>query len=201
MTRWLVGALVCAGFGVVLGTGSAVGQAAPTAELPVVLTSCGQSPGPQRLLFFFRRLEMEHAFLERATAQELVARRAAGTPAGSVLIVTGASLKGMGAAGVSMRDELARTEALIAEARRQGAKVICAHVEGMARRGQGASPGDNSDEQSIDAVCPHADLMIVREDGDEDRRFSIISETRQIPLILFEKNMDLSDVLARVFGG
>jgi hypothetical protein len=201
MTKWLVGALVGAGFGVVLGAGPAVGQAAPTAELPVVLTSCGQSPGPQRLLFFFRRLELDHAFMERATAEDLVARRAAGTPAGSVLIVTGASLKGMGAAGVSMRDELARTEALIAEARRQGAKVICAHVEGMARRGQGASPGDNSDEQSIDAVCPHADLMIVRADGDEDRRFTIISETRQIPLVLFEKNMELSDVLARVFGG
>jgi hypothetical protein len=200
MTRWVVGALVCTGFGVVLGAGSPMGQAAPSAELPVVLTSCGQSPGPQRLLFFFRRLDMDHAFLERATADDLVARRAAGTPAGSVLIVTGASLKGMGAAGVSMRDELARTEALIAEARRQGATVICAHVEGMARRGQGASPGDNSDEQSIDAVCPHADLMIVREDGNEDRRFTVISETRQIPLILFEKNMELSDVLVRVFG-
>lgn len=201
MTRWAVVALMMAWCAVVVGSTHAGAQAAtPTAELPVVVTSCGQSPGPQRLLFFLRRLEMEHEFLERATAQDLASRRAAGSPAGSLLIVTGASLKGMGAAGVSVREELARTEALIAEARRQGMPVICAHVEGMARRAQGASAGDNSDEQSIDAVCPNADLMIVREDGDEDRRFTVISEGLQIPLIMFEKNMDLGDVLTRVFG-
>jgi hypothetical protein len=200
MMRWVVGALVVGVCGAVTA-GSLEGQGeAPTAELPVLLTSCGQSPGPQRLLFFLRRLELDHEFLERATAQDVVTRRGAGRPAGSVLIVTGASLKGMGAAGVSMREELSRTESLIAEAKRQGVTVICAHVEGMARRSQGASPGDNSDEQSIDAVCLNADLMIVRSDGDEDRRFTIISEGRGIPLILFEKNMDLGDVLTRVFG-
>ena len=70
----------------------------------------------------------------------------------------------------------------------------------MARRAQGAEPGDNSDELSIDAVCPYSDLMIVREDGNEDRRFSIISENQDIPLILFEKNMELGDVLQNVFA-
>jgi hypothetical protein len=118
-----------------------------------------------------------------------------------VLIVTGASLKGMGAAGVSMREELSRTGALIEEARRQGLTVIGAHVEGMARRAQGAAPGDNSDEMSIDAVMPLADLMIVRLDGNEDRRFTVISEGDGVPLILFEKNMEMGDVLTRVFGG
>jgi len=99
-----------------------------------------------------------------------------------------------------MREELARTEALIAEAKRQGLTIIGAHVEGMARRAQGAAAGDNSDEQSIDAVMPFTDLMIVRKDGDEDRRFSIISENDGIPLILFEKNMEMGDVLERVFS-
>jgi hypothetical protein len=175
-------------------------EARVTAELPVLLTSCGQSPGPARVKFFLNRLKLEHEFLEQATAQDLVDRREAGNPIEALIIVTGASLKGMGAAGVSIDDELARTEALIAEAERQGITIIGAHVEGMARRAQGAAPGDNSDELSIDAVCPKSDLMIVRQDGNEDRRFSIISENRDIPLILFEKNMELGDVLERVFA-
>lgn len=176
-------------------------QEAPvTAELPVLLTSCGQSPGPARVRFFLSRLGMEHEFLEQATAQDLIDGAEAGNPFGAVIIVTGASLKGMGAAGVSIQDELERTAALIEEAKRQGVTIIGAHVEGMARRAQGAAPGDNSDELSIDAVCPASDLMIVRLDGNEDRRFSVISESQGIPLILFEKNMELGDVLTTVFA-
>ncbi len=176
-------------------------QDAPiTAEEPILLTSCGQSPGPTRIEFFLKRLEMDHEFLDMATAQDLKDRQAAGNPVKTLIIVTGASLKGMGAAGVSMREELTRTEALLAEAKAEGITVIGAHVEGMARRAQGAAAGDNSDEQSIDAVMPHADLMIVRQDGDEDRRFSIIYENQGVPLILFEKNMEMGDVLSRLFN-
>ena len=170
-------------------------------ETPVLLTSCGQSPGPTFVGLFLGRGGFEYEPLEQATAQDLIDAQAAGTPYKSIIIVTGASLKGMGAAGVSMREELIRTEALLAEARNQGMTVIGAHVEGMDRRAQGAAAGDNSDEQSIDAVMPNADLLIVRLDGDEDRRFSIISENDGVPLILFEKNMEMRDVLQSVFGG
>jgi len=183
-----------------IGAGAFAPQGAPvTASYPVLLTSCGQSPGPERVLFFLKRLEANHEFLPQAKAQDLIDRQKAGKPFKAVIIVTGASLKGMGAAGVSMTDELLRTAALIAEAKRQGLTIIGAHVEGMARRAQGAAPGDNSDELSIDAVMPLSDLMIVRQDGDEDRRFTVISESKGIPLILFEKNMELGDVLTRVF--
>ena len=140
---------------------SLTAQDAPvTAEEPILLTSCGQSPGPTRIQFFLNRLDMDHEFLDMATAQGLKDRQAAGNPVKTLIIVTGASLKGMGAAGVSMREELMRTEDLIAEAKAQGITLIGAHVEGMARRAQGAAAGDNSDEQSIDAVMPNADLMI-----------------------------------------
>ena len=66
----------------------------------------------------------------------------------------GASLKGMGAAGIAIEDELSRTAALIDEARKLRIKVIGAHIEGMKRRAQGADAGDTTDEQSIDAVAP-----------------------------------------------
>jgi hypothetical protein len=171
-----------------------------TAETPVLLTSCGQSPGPTFVKLFLGRMGLDYELLEQATAQDLIDHQAAGNPFKSVIIVTGASLKGMGAAGVSMPEELARTAALIEEARNQGLTVIGAHVEGMDRRAQGAAPGDNSDEQSIDAVMPLSDVMVVRQDGDSDRRFTVISEADGIPLVLFEKNMEMGDAFGSVFN-
>lgn len=171
------------------------GQAPIAAPSPVLLTSCGQSPGPVKLQVFLKRLGIDHEYKTDATTKDLATKRFK-----SLIIVTGTSLKGMGAAGVSITDELKRTEALIAEAKKQGIIVIGAHVEGMERRASSAAPGDNSDEQSIDAVCPVSRLMIVRKDGDEDGRFTAISKAKKIPLITFEKNTDLSGVLKSLFG-
>ena len=170
-----------------------------SAELPVMVTSCGQSPGPVRIQFFMNRLKMDHEFNMEVTADDLVALQQAGTPVKTLIIVTGASLKGMGAAGTSIDDELNRTEALINEARSQGITIIGSHIEGMDRRAQGAAEGDTSDEQSIDLVCPNSDMLIVRADGNEDNRFSIIADAEGIPLLLFEKNMELGSVLEKLF--
>jgi hypothetical protein len=52
---------------------------------------------------------------------------------------------------------------------------------------------------SIDAVCPQSDLLVVRKDGDEDKRFTAISTGKKIPLVMFEKNMELSDVLKNLY--
>jgi hypothetical protein len=165
------------------------------ASAPALVTSCGQSPGPLKITVFLKKLQIEHDYLPIATVKDLASRQFK-----TLIIVTGASLKGMGAAGVEMKDELARTDALINEARKQNILVIGAHVEGMARRAQGAAPGDNSDEQSIDAVCPKSQALIVRKDGDEDGRFTTISKAKNIPLLLFEKNLDLSGLLKNLFG-
>ncbi len=165
------------------------------AQAPVLVASCGQSPGPVRITVFLKQLQIDFEYKAEATAKDL-----AGKKYQSLIIVTGASLKGMGAAGVSMKEELSRTAALIAEAKKQGILLIGSHVEGMERRAQGAAPGDNSDELSIDAVCPKAQFLIVRKDGDEDGRFTTIAKQAKIPLILFEKNLELKDVLKNVFG-
>jgi hypothetical protein len=196
--RWIVG-LVVLTLSLGLLAGSAEAQdVGVMGETPVLLTSCGQSPGPTFVKLFLGRLGVDHTLMEMATAQDLQDAQSAGKPYKSLIIVTGASLKGMGAAGVSMREELIRTEALIAEAKREGMTIIGAHVEGMDRRAQGAAAGDNSDEQSIDAVMPFSDVMVVRQDGNEDRRFTILSESKGIPLVLFEKNMEMGDAFAKV---
>ena len=169
--------------------------AAAKAQTPVFLTSCGQSPGAVTVGVFLRRLQVEYDLKDTGTVKDLAAKHYK-----SIIIVTGSSLKGMGGAGVSIDDELSRAGALIAEAKKRGIMVIGAHVEGMERRAKNAAPGDNSDEMSIDAVCPKSQMLIVRKDGDEDGRFTTLGKKFNIPVVLYEKSLELNTVLKNLFG-
>jgi hypothetical protein len=169
--------------------------AAPKAQAPVLVTSCGQSPGPLKLTVFLKKLGIEYDYKADATDRDLASKKYR-----TLIIVTGASLKGMGAAGVSMKDELTRTSALIDAAKKGGVLLVGSHIEGMARRSQGAEAGDNSDEQSIDAVCPRSQALLIRKDGDEDGRFTAIAKKQNIPMIAFEKNLEIEGVLKTLFG-
>jgi len=156
------------------------------------------------LKVIFMRMKLEHQpkayeINTLATANDLKSAKDAGSPYKSLIIVMGASLKGMGAAGISMDDEISRTEALILEAHNQGIKIIGAHIEGIKRRAQGASVGDNTDEKSIDTVAPNSQLLIIRKDGNEDGRFTVIGDEKNIPLIIVEKNLDLFQELQKIF--
>jgi hypothetical protein len=173
----------------------------PACRTPILLTSCGQSPGPEMLKVILKRLKLDFELVGLATDKDLRARQEAGNPVKALIVVMGASLKGMGAAGISMDDELRRTAALIDEARRRKITVIGAHIEGMKRRSQGAAAGDTTDEQSIDAVAPRSDLLIVNREGNADRRFTGIATEKKIPLIEVEKNLDLLAELEKLFGG
>ena len=173
---------------------------AAKAETPVLITSCGQSPGPTTVKIVLQRLKLAYDIDPLATPETLQAKAKAGTPYKSLIIVMGASLKGMGAAGIAIDDELKRTAALIAEARKEGVKVIGAHVEGMKRRAQGAAAGDTTDEQSIDAVGPNSDMLVVYKEGNGDGRFTTIAQGKKIPLVEFEKMMDLVPTMEKIYS-
>jgi hypothetical protein len=152
------------------------------------------------LKVILQKLGLKYELNSLATPADLKAKSEAGTPYKSLIIVMGASLKGMGAAGISIDDELKRSAELIDEARKEGIKIIGAHIEGMKRRSQGAAAGDTTDEQSIDAVAPNSDLLIINKEGDSDGRFTAISRARNIPIIVVEKNLDLLTELGKLFG-
>src|SRR5690606_25058028 len=70
----------------------------------------------------------------------------------TVIIVMGASVKGFGAAGVTVETELARTREVLAAAQAAGVTVIGVHIGGAERRG-GLS------EQFIELVSHEADAL------------------------------------------
>jgi hypothetical protein len=167
---------------------------AAKAEAPILLTSCGQSPGVGMLSVILRKVGLAYDLNPLAAPADLKAK-----PYKTLIVVMGASLKGMGAAGIAIEDELKRTGALIDEARKLKMKVIGAHVEGMKRRAQGADAGDTTDEQSIDAVAPRADILLVWKDGNSDGRFSAIAKAKNLFLIEFEKQLDMVKVCETLF--
>jgi hypothetical protein len=194
-------ALAVASLTLVLLPAALAGQASEAkAELPVLVTSCGQSIGPTTIKVVLQRLKLAFDVDPLATPETLQAKAKAGTPYKSLIITMGASLKGMGAAGIEIEDELARAAALIAEARKLGVKIIGAHIEGMKRRAQGAAAGDTTDEQSIDAVAPNANILVVLKEGNADGRFTVISQAKKIPLVEFEKMLDLIPALEKLFA-
>ncbi len=192
--------LIIAAF-LIITAGHSVGgqELPPRAETPVLVTSCGQSPGPTTLKVVLQRLKLDFVIEPLATPATLQEASPEGNAVKTLIVVMGASLKGMGAAGISIEDELQRTAELISAARKAGIKIIGAHVEGMKRRAQGAAAGDTTDEQSIDAVAPNSDLLLVYKEGNSDGRFNAISEARNIPLVEVEKMMDLVPALEKLF--
>ena len=184
---------------------SSAQEQAPQAQLPVLITSCGQSPGANMLKAIFMRAKLEHEspayeLIMGATPDDLKTAADAGRPFKSIIIVMGASLKGMGAAGISIDDELDRTAKLIQASQDQGITIIGAHIEGMKRRSQGAAPGDNTDELSIDAVAPNSDLLIINQDGDSDGRFTNIAKQKNLSMLTVTKNLELLEVVKKIYG-
>jgi hypothetical protein len=197
---WMM--ILAAGLILIPGRILSAGQAQPAkAEAPILVTSCGQSMGATQIkVLLQQKLKLPFDFEPLAGPSTLQAKAQAGSPYKSMIIVMGASLKGMGAAGISIDDEIKRASDLIAEARKEGVKIIGAHVGGMKNRAQGAAAGDTTDEQSIDAVAPNSNILLVCKEGNADGRFTTISKGKNIPLIEAEKLLDLVPALEKLYS-
>ena len=172
----------------VFAIGAAVAEApevaAPEFTGPYVVTTCGQSPGAA-MFQVLARLNGAVSVNDNSLSLDKFV-----TDGNKTLIVTtGTSGKGMGAAGTDVDGEIARCTALIEKAKEAGMTVVTAHVEGMARR------TDSADQASIDNIMPLGDVMIVIADSDSDGLFTKISEENNIPLIVVPTALDLKAYL------
>jgi len=159
----------------------------PMGELPLIITTAGQSPGAVTISVLCKRNKIDSDFLNLAKAEDLTSKSYK-----TLIITMGTSGKGMGAAGIDINDELDRIKKLIEEARKQNMLIIGMHIEGEARR-----TGDC--EKSIDLVAPRVDFLIVRSDGNKDGRFDLIAKEKNIPMITIKGTIELNDLLKVIF--
>jgi hypothetical protein len=120
-----------------------------------------------------------------------------GTSYRTLVFAIGASMKGMGASGLTVDQELSRLKSLIDYAQKNDIFIVAAHLGGLSKRG---NPGSDN-EKMIDAVAPYADFIVVTADGNKDGRFTELSKENDIPLAEVEYALDVVDVFKQVFGG
>ncbi|MBQ2909011.1 MAG: hypothetical protein IJE56_03540, partial [Clostridia bacterium] len=99
----------------------------------------------------------------------------------TVIIVLGTSGKGLGDAGISPADELARAQAI---ANKQGINIIAIHTGGKGYRGE-------SSDQIIEVVVPAAEVVLIVDTGDAqgvnyDGLFTTLCGSN-VPLYKFSK--------------
>jgi hypothetical protein len=111
------------------------------------------------------------------TKNDMTAADLTGKGYKTLIVTTGTSGKGMGAAGTDVNKEIARCKEIIKAARDEGMVVITAHVEGMARR------TDQADQDSIDEIIPLGDAILIITSSNPDGYFTKLSEDNNKPLI------------------
>ena len=165
----------------------------PEPELPLIVTTCGQSPGALMISVLCNQIKLPCERADLLKAEDLSNKASEGEPYKTLIITTGTSMKGMGAAGVDIDYEISRIKAIIEEAKKEGMTIIGAHIGGMARR------VDATDAASIETVIPYSNLLLIREDSNEDDYFSKAAEEFDIPIIIFKETLDLVDVFEGLF--
>jgi hypothetical protein len=160
-------------------------QAQPAFELPVLMTSAGQSGDAPIASVLFKRAEIPATFEKLATVQNLEGQK-------TLVLVLGASTKGLGAAGLDAAKELDRISALIAEAKKRNIPILCMHVGGEARRGE-------LTDQMITTFLPSAKAVVVVKSGNKDGIFTKAAKAANIPLIEVEKTLDAVEPLKQLF--
>jgi len=189
----------------------------PKAKLPVLTTSAGQSNDVNTVNATLEEADIKFDYCDVPTA-ELVqagvglgnkqtaegfhvesttdpAKFPKGTAFKTVIVAIGASLKGMGASGLTVDTEEARVKKVLDFCKKNKVFIIAVHAGGGATRGQAGS--DN--ERMIDAVGSYADFLIVTKDSNKDGRFTKIAEKGKIQLVQVEYALGLVDVFKKVF--
>lgn len=153
--------------------GAASAAEMPAVEAPVIVTTCGQSPGAVMVKMSL----MQSQITPVESNNTMTTSDLAGKGYKTLIVTTGTSGKGMGAAGTDVNKEIARCKELIEAAKAEGIVVITAHVEGMARR------TDSADQASIDEIMPLGDAILIVAGSNPDGYFTKLAQDNDKPLI------------------
>ncbi|MCX6549778.1 MAG: DUF6305 family protein [Acidobacteria bacterium] len=144
----------------------------PRFEKPILVTGTGQTPGSLTMTTLLDRLGI------KTTHDPIVLPSKMGGYK-TMIVVMGASLKGLGAAGINQEEELDRDRMIFKKARELGMKIVAAHIEGTARRNAIA-------DKFIIPFAPQADFILVFEEGNKDGLFTTLAAEKKVPLVTFK---------------
>jgi dihydropteroate synthase len=153
---------------------------------PVLITSIGQSADVSMLDALMKKVGATYTFNATAPADEVAKYK-------TVIIASGASGKGLGAAGISEEDEIARAEALLKAVEENEITVILAHIGGTNRRGA-------LSDRFSDMVLEQAKYIVVVEEGNDDGKFTDYAAENEIPITLLATIADAMTVLKDLFA-
>jgi len=153
---------------------------------PVLLTSAGQSADILMAKILAQKAGLDFVLDKTADEQNL-------DSVSSVIIVTGGSTKGLGAAKIDKEDEYKRVESVLVAAKEKKKPVIVMHLGGKSRRG---ALSDYFNKLSAE----HADYLIVVKGGDEDGFFAAIAKEKSIKLELTDKIINVQKILENIYG-
>ena len=153
---------------------------------PVLVTSFGQSTDGSMIEQVMKRLKtVAYTYNPTATSADLGGVK-------TVVIAVGNSTKGLGAAGISQDQETARAKEFMAAVKKAGVKVICCHIGGATRRG-------TLSDAFADMVLPLSSYILVKEDGNEDGKFTSFAAANNIPITLVYGSKDTVDAFKQIF--
>jgi hypothetical protein len=187
--RWLerIAVLGCVAIGLTTLASTVSAQTKQKASPPVLVTSIGQSLDAFQVQLAVRRAGIAFQYDPRAEADKLAEVK-------TVFLAVGASLKGFVDAGITIKDELARTGKLLDAAKASGTTIVVLHLGGEERR-------DVLSNQLIELTAPRAHQLIIREDSDADGMFAGIAKAGNIPLTVIDNVINLRKPLQEMFAG
>lgn len=139
------------------------------ASSKVLVTSFGQSADAAMLNVLFKKSGLEYKYDSLAKPESIEGFDA-------IAVASGASSKGMGAAGINPIDELKRAEKMVKLASEKNIPVITFHLGGEGRRGK-------LSDQYVKVAAENSTKMIVVKGGNTDKFFTEISKKNKSELI------------------
>jgi hypothetical protein len=160
-------------------------SASPLFEQPLLITSAGQNAEILMASVLAKRAGLESKLSKIASPKDLENMK-------TLVLVLGASSKGLGAAGLDLAKEKERVNLVVEEAQKKNIPLLCLHLGGEARR------GPLSDEL-ISAFLPFAKMDIVVRSGNKEGFITKICEKHDIAFVEVEKTADVLTPLKEAF--
>ena len=166
-----------------------------TIGTPFMITNAGQGPGGKMGRLLVSRAgtlteDEDFYYVDVPYAADVDARDYS-----AIVIVIGSTDKGLGATGITIDQEIARVDEVVARANEKGVPVIAVMLE-MDKR---SDVKTNANERCIDAVCPHASWMIVTADVNTDGRYDAFKAENGTPLTILDSSMDFISLVQQEF--